>query len=92
MPNYRQIFEDAAKVTSDDPQVAELCEMFQEFGARRMSGLEIDFSSWDENSWFLHMKSNSSIASTNSFRNDYWKKLENLAEERGISFDNKWKR
>ena len=87
IPNYRQVFEDAAKVTSDDPQVAELCEMFQEYGARRMGECEAELSVLETDNWLLNVKTKFSMLKTNSFRDGYWKKLRDLAEERGVPFD-----
>ncbi len=87
IPNYRQVFEDAAKVTSDDPQVAELCELVQEYGARRVGECEAELSALETHNWLLRAKTSVSLLTTNHFRNDYWKKLRDLAEGRGVPFD-----
>ncbi len=86
-PAYRQIFEDAAKVTSEDPEVEKLCEMFQKFGVKRLGDCEAQTSAIEDQSWISQIKTNLSIAATNHYRNSYWKAVRKLAEERGIPFD-----
>lgn len=86
-PSFRQVFEDAQRVASDDAEIMELQELFQNLVEEGLSDFEMKASALSNQDYIQWIKAEFHIRATNAMEYRYWRTLRSLAEERSVPLE-----